>query len=282
MPDRRVRRRHGVEAVDLVHLVVERPAHDQPHHHLDAFGAGLAHVVEMRDARELLGVLAEVVEEALVPFAVDQTGARAADLVRQPAGAEDHDLDVLGIGLDRLADRLAQHVAAVPGRRRIHDHVDRQRNDLERPFLLRVLLAAQEVERHRQAVIDLHLVDDGQVELVENDRLRDVSGERGVALDHRHRPRPPALVGGRELGGAAEREGRDEIDRECRRMVVVDHDRNIRLGFAHPRLRPLEAREHPLPVGFLGPVIVERRADGGNVRRAYTCDDRCHGSLPLC
>src|SRR5438094_949775 len=46
-----VRRRHGVEAIDLVDLVVERTAHDQPHHHLDAFGSGLAHELEVRDAR---------------------------------------------------------------------------------------------------------------------------------------------------------------------------------------------------------------------------------------
>src|SRR5580704_12687879 len=41
--DRRIGRRHSVEAIDLVDLVVERTAHDEPHHHLDAFGAGLAH-----------------------------------------------------------------------------------------------------------------------------------------------------------------------------------------------------------------------------------------------
>src|SRR5262245_2502447 len=87
--DRGVRRRHRVEAVDFVDLVVERTAHDQPHHHLDAFGAGLAHVLDVRDARELLGIARQVVEKALVPFAVDQTGARPADLVREPAGAED-------------------------------------------------------------------------------------------------------------------------------------------------------------------------------------------------
>ena len=75
--DRGVRRGHGVEAIDLVDLVVERAAHDQPHHHLDAFGAGLAHVFDVRNAGELLRVLGQIVEEGLVPFAVDQAGARA-------------------------------------------------------------------------------------------------------------------------------------------------------------------------------------------------------------
>src|SRR4029079_4497064 len=41
VPGRVVRRRHGVEAIDLVGLLAERAAHDQPHDHLDAFGAGL-------------------------------------------------------------------------------------------------------------------------------------------------------------------------------------------------------------------------------------------------
>src|SRR5207244_3035735 len=60
---RGVRRRHSVEAVDLFHPLVECPAHDQPHDHFDPFGAGLAHVVDVRDARELLGILGEIIEE---------------------------------------------------------------------------------------------------------------------------------------------------------------------------------------------------------------------------
>ena len=226
------------------------------------------------------GSLRQVVEKALVPLAVDQAGARSADLMRQPAGAEDHHLQILGIGLDRPAERLAQHVAAMPGRRRIHDDVDGQRDHRARPCVLR--LPEQQVHRHGQSVIDLHLVDDGEVELVENDGLRDVRGERGMALDHRHRARAPALVGGRKLRRAAEREGRDHLHREGGGVVVVDHDRDVRLGLRHPFLGFLEAREHPLPIGLLGLAVVERRPDGGNMRRAYTCDDLCHGSLPLC
>ena len=37
-------------------------------------------IFEMRDARELLRVLGEVVEEGLVELAVDQAGARAAEI----------------------------------------------------------------------------------------------------------------------------------------------------------------------------------------------------------
>ena len=90
----------------------------------------------MRNARELLRILAEVIQEGLVPLAVDQARARAADLVREPAGAEDHDPEVLGIGLHRFADGFAQHVAAVAGRRRKHHDVHRKRDHRAGPFVL--------------------------------------------------------------------------------------------------------------------------------------------------
>jgi len=122
------------------------------------------------------------------------------------------------------------------------------------------------VHRHSQAVVDLHLVDDGEVELVQDDRLGDMRGELGMALDHRHRARPPPFVGGRELGRAAEREGRHDLDREGGGMVVVDHDRHVGLGLGHPFLRALEAGEDPLPVRLLGLLVVDRRADRRHVR----------------
>ena len=62
-------------------------------------------------------------------------GALAVELMRQPAGAEDHHVEILGIGIDRPAERLAQHVAAMPGRRRIHDDVDGKRDHRARLFL---------------------------------------------------------------------------------------------------------------------------------------------------
>ena len=38
-----------IEAPNLFRVLVERAARDQPHHHLDAFGTGLADIFEMRD-----------------------------------------------------------------------------------------------------------------------------------------------------------------------------------------------------------------------------------------
>ena len=252
MPDCGIRGGHRVEAVDLLHVVVERAAHDQPHDHLDAFGARLAHIFDVRDASELLRVLAEIIEKGLVPLPVDQAGARAADLVRHTACSEDDDVQILGIGFHRLANRLAEHKAAVPRRRWVHDNVDGQRDDRAGPLVLR--LTEQKVHRHRQAMIDLHLVDDGKIELIENDGLRDMRRERGMTFHDRHGAGSPALIGGGKFRRAAEREGRDHIDGEGGGMVVIDHDGNVRLGLRHPVLGLLEAGEYPLPVGLLGPA----------------------------
>ena len=186
--------------------------------------------------------------------------------MRQSASAEDHDLEVLRIGLNRLAYRLAQHVAAMAGRRRIHHDIDRKRNHRTRPVRIFVDLAEQQVHRHGHAVIDLHLVADGEVELIENDRLRYVRGKRRITLHHRNRTRTPTFIGRWELRGAAKRKGRDHLDRECRSVIVVNNDRDVRLGLAHPFLRFLEARKHPLPIGLLGLAVVDRRADSRHVR----------------
>src|SRR5262245_60481600 len=63
---RRVRRGHVVEAVRLAHVVAERTAHREPHHHLDALGAAFAHVLRVREFREARGIVRHAVEEGLV------------------------------------------------------------------------------------------------------------------------------------------------------------------------------------------------------------------------
>ena len=54
----------------------------------------------------------EAVEEAVVPFAVDQAGTRALQLMAHAAGAPDLHIERFVIAFDRLADRLAEHEAA--------------------------------------------------------------------------------------------------------------------------------------------------------------------------
>ena len=107
-------------------------------------------------------------------------------------------------------------------------------------------------------------------------RLRDVRGELGMALHHRHRARAPAFVGDRKFRRGAEREGRDHLDRERRGVVVVDHDADVRLDLGDPLLGALEAAEHPLPVRLRLAMVVDRRADRRHVRRCHSCDDPSH------
>src|SRR5688572_22629551 len=72
VPDGRVRRRHVVEA--MRHLgrraaghVGHRATGDEPHHELDAFTAGFAHVVDVRHLRQARRVCDQAVEEPGVP-----------------------------------------------------------------------------------------------------------------------------------------------------------------------------------------------------------------------
>jgi hypothetical protein len=66
------------------------------------------------------GFFGEIVEEGVIELRVDQAGALTADLMRHAAGAEDHDLEILGIGLDRLAESPCPSMKQrMPGRRRV-------------------------------------------------------------------------------------------------------------------------------------------------------------------
>src|SRR3546814_2332768 len=76
--------------------------------------------------------------------------------------APDLDVEVLGKALDCTRNGLSQSPAAIPAWHRVGDDIDSQRDDLDRPF-------GGRPEHHRQwngqTVIDVHLVDDGHVEI---------------------------------------------------------------------------------------------------------------------
>ena len=116
-------------------------------------------------------------------------------------------------------------------------------------------------------MINLHLVDDGQVELIENNGLGDVGGERGMAFDDRHGTPPPALICWREFLGAAQRKRRNEVHRERGCVVVIDDDCDVGLCARHPFLGLFKAREDPFPVGFLGLPLSSAAPMAG------TCDE---------
>src|SRR5579884_2972511 len=75
VPDRGRGGRDVIEAVDLLHPGAERPAHDEPHHELDRFGAGLPQVLERLNAHEPLRVPGQSVEERLVEGGIRKAGA---------------------------------------------------------------------------------------------------------------------------------------------------------------------------------------------------------------
>ena len=86
----------------------------------------------MRNADQGFGIAGQIVEKARIEFAVDQSRALPLQLMRHAAGAEDHHPQVPVETLDRLADRLAQHVAAMAGRNGIDDDIDAKRNHRDR------------------------------------------------------------------------------------------------------------------------------------------------------
>jgi len=252
-----------IEAVrHLGEIVGHRAAGDQPHHQLDALRAGFAHVLDVRHLREARRIGDETVEEGIVPFAVDEAGARPLQLVAHAAGAPDLDLEGRVVGFDRLADGAPQIEAAPARRHRVLHDVHREGNHRARP---RRGLPAHQRQRHGEAVVDVHPVHDGEVEVVHDHRLGDVGGQLRMALHRRHRARAPAFVGGPEFRRAADGEGRDDLQAEGRGVVVVDQEDDVGRVVLHPLLRKLEAGEHFLPVRLAGPALVDGHADGRHV-----------------
>src|ERR1700677_5152798 len=79
------------------------------------------------------------------------------------ARAPDMDVDVLGVAHDRLADRPAERQASRARGHGVLYDIDREGDDLARPCLD---LAKDARERHGEAVVDVDLVDHGQVEIL--------------------------------------------------------------------------------------------------------------------
>src|SRR5665213_3578318 len=240
MPDGR-----RLAAIDVVHGA---PG-DQPHHQLNTLAARLAHIVDMRHGGESLGIRDQPVEEGIVPLLVDKSGARSLQLMAHAASTPDLDVERLVIGLDGLANRLAEHEAAPPRRRRVLHDIDGERDHRARP---RLRLAAHQAERDGEAVMDVHLVDDGQVEIVLDHRLGDMRCQFRMADHVRHRARPPALVSRDEFRRSTDRKGRDDIEAESVGMIIVDEKDHIRLLILEPLFGDLVTLENRPPIRLGG------------------------------
>jgi hypothetical protein len=101
-------------------------------------------------------------------------------------------------------------------------------------------------------------------------------GELGMTDHLRHRARTPALVGRLELGGRADRKGRNEIEAEGGGVIVEHQEDHIGLLLLLPLFGEVVALEHWLPIGFGGLAEVERSADRWHVRGINAGGDAGH------
>src|SRR4051794_25902258 len=159
----RIAGRHMIKTVSnsgrlaAIHIV-HGAARDQPHHQFDSLAPGLADVVYMRHEREALGVGDQPVKEVGIELLVDQPCARTLQLMAHSPSAPDLNVERLVVAFDCPADCLAKHVTSSSrGRGVLHD-VDGKRDYRAWP---RLWLAAHQAQRHSEAMVDIHLVDDG-------------------------------------------------------------------------------------------------------------------------
>lgn len=126
--------------------------------------------------------LKDLAEVTIVDFA----GLSAIEDMARHAPARRSTFKSTGLALHRAPDRLAQCPTAIAGRRGQVTTVTATGTTLTGHA---ARLAEHQDHRHRQTMIDLHLVDDGRVELVEDAGLRDVPGQVGMSRHHQHRAR---------------------------------------------------------------------------------------------
>jgi hypothetical protein len=119
-------------------------------------------------------------------------------------------------------------------------------------------------------MIDIHLVRDSDVELVENQRLSYVPAKIGSAFHSRDRTRAPAFIRRLELRSASQCEGRNQIEAESGRVIIVDKDDDVGRVARHPFPGGFESIEQGLPVGLPGLAMIDGRADGGDVAATDT------------
>src|SRR5207237_8382149 len=101
---RRIRGGHVVEAVHGTDLLVQRAAHDEPHHELYSLGPRLADIFDVRHVRKGIRLVDQAVDESGVPGSVDETRSGSLQLVTHSAGAPDLYVQLSVEGIDCLAN----------------------------------------------------------------------------------------------------------------------------------------------------------------------------------
>ncbi len=198
-------------------------------------------------------------------------------LVREAAGADDGNLEVLRIALDRLAQCAAELEATPCGRNRKLQHPDLERNDRARPA---ILVRPQKRQWREAAVVQALRLEVRQVELVGDQARRDMTRKPWVSLDGRQLARPTAFVCGPVPVADAEGEMGIVVEEERGNVVVIDEEQHVRTLVREPfldRLVPLEDRR---PDGVLLLVRVEGEADRRSMRRRDAAHYCGHEGLP--
>ena len=83
-------------------------------------------------------------------------------------------------------------------------------------------------------MIERLVLEEGHVELVGHQRMSDVRGERGMALDRGQIARTGAFIGDMPFRSHSERERRVMIEEERGDVIVIDHQENIRALLGEP------------------------------------------------
>src|SRR5262249_31331372 len=73
----------------------------------------------------------------------------------------------------------------------IQDNIDRKGNNLARP---RIAAAENQRQRHSAPMVHVHLVDDGEIEIVLNDRLGNMRSKFRMTDQAGYGPRPPTFI----------------------------------------------------------------------------------------
>src|ERR1700756_5630945 len=101
-------------------------------------------------------------------------------------------------------------------------------------------------------MVDLHLLANGEIELIVDELFSEMPGEGRVPLDSRQRTGAKALVCLLVLIADTYRECRHTVEAKVGSVVVVDKDRNVRLNeFMQPTLYWRVAIEQGLPVRLI-------------------------------
>jgi hypothetical protein len=215
---------------------------DQPHHQLDAFAAGFAHVFDVRHLGQAAGSAISRSRRRLSHSRLMRPARGPCSWWLMPPVPQICTFSVFVKRLDGAADGLTQLEAAPARGHRVLHHVDRKRNHRAGPGAFG--RAEHQVQRHGQAMVHVHLVDDGEVEVLLDDRLRDVRGQFRVAHDLGHRARPqPSSAGSNSAAVPMAKVGiRSRL--KAGGVVVVDQEDHVGQVLLHPLLGRLVTRKH--------------------------------------